>query len=503
MIMLQDVDRALRSLHDGTFAHTEIARYFSREAFVAGISAAFQQDGEDRSAGLRDLIFANEIDAFHGRAETAKVRKIGLRTLYRRRRAALRQISGYLNERLALDAAYAEPLHVLQACRDAYTSESEYAPEFSARCRAHREHRRTGELDLLEDNFALALRLRWTLTPVETVELQIANVETAFVKGDLAASMTALRSAYSILDLLPDRRLSHRAVLAEAHLALVSGHHEQARRLTEELADAILPSDEVWAQVHGLTGRIAALDGRPWECAIPAGLNEWDTLYLHAIRARHTLLSGRCDQAENASRIVHDSARSNGFAPLAAYTAATLAMCFGSAAPESRDSWAICALRMLTACSAAPEVAYDLFRLGRSGEPPSWLSKASEKDLAEIYTCLQPASHLSAFPGFEPFVAKLVGAIVRQAARGERLPDPDLEHLIELACEAADSMHAPAAIARELEALCGLGEFLKVLWPLEHVPRYASLFNSTAQTTVRAVTRALTRRQIRALSYVS
>lgn len=502
MIMQQDVDRALRSLHDDTFNDTEIARRFSRDAFISSVSAAFARHGDAEAADLRDLIFSSEIDAIQGRVETAKARGIGLRTLYRRRRAALRVICDYLNERLALDVTHAEPLDILRASAAAAGAPS-YNEAFKAHSSAHARHRMAGEIALLEDNVTLAVRLRWTLSPLEAIELKVMQVETAIVKGELSSATTLLRQTYSTLHHHSDRRLAQRAVLAEAQTAFYAGHHEQAARLADELASAASTGDAVWAQINALCGRIAALRGERWMPPSTGHLSEPDAFCLRAIAARHLLLRGSYGEAESESRAVFEFARRSGLLPLAAYAAATLALCYGSFAPDSRDSWAMAALKMLAACASSCEVAYDLFRLGTLANSMPWLSNASEKDLADIYLCLQPASHLAAYPAFKPFVEKLVGAIVKQGVAAEHLAESSMDDLVESAWDAARTLDSAAAVARELETLTGLGEFLKVVWPLEQVPRYAARFNSTARTTVRAVTRALTHRQIRALSHVS
>jgi hypothetical protein len=231
-------------------------------------------------------------------------------------------------------------------------------------------------------------------------------------------------------------------------------------------------------------------------------LEPHDELFLRAIEARCDLLRGRQQHAYPAAQSVFEVSRNSGYFAIAAYCAATAALCHGVADTGARAGWAVTALNLYAACGSTFDLAKDLFQTGIAQRPELLLAQTPDGTLVELYRCLQPCSPLNALPAFRELTASVVGATLMHTWYGE-ISQAATHRLIELAYDATGASAGSAPLAKELPHLAAFGEFLKVAVPEHRQGLFAERFTSSAGIIIRAITRALSHRRIRALSLVS
>jgi len=510
MVTQQQVQDALRHLHRGTFVATEIAQRFAvqmpwqhpRDAFTAAVSASFDHSDLEDAAELRDLIFQSDIQTNMSRTVAAGRCNLSLRSFYRKRQIALTVIAEHFNRLFETDPAIELLLRYLNETQASPEHESaidatftQFRYEFEA-CAA------AGDIMAMQTVVAKLTAYRDVLSPAESIETQVMQAEILIKTGDLGRAAAVLRSACAAPALYCSRRLLCSVLLQQARIAMGLGNIEQSMRLTFAIVQALASWEPQWAQAQALLGRAAALAGSEWSYAADPCLSARDDLQLQAVQARHTFLAGSFMQAHKDSLRIFAETHSRGLLPVAAYAAATLSICHGALDPIARDSWAVTALKLFASCGSALDIAQDLFQFGTAHRSTDWLTYAKESDLLEIYCCLRIANHSSTLRDFCPFIARLVRTIVKETAGG-KTAEAYINDLVDLAWDAARGSGDLASIAKELESLAQLAEFLKILWPASEQPQYTARFKSTAGIVVRAITRELSHRQIRALSHVS
>ena len=517
MVTDEDVRDALHVFHDEeTFAKCRLGRYVNRlypsasprAGFVAIVESAFQEFAAAQPMRrLRDIIFACDLERVVSREVAAKQIGIGLRTLFRKRTEAIRVIAAHFNALISASQSDL-PLPMVRGLINADAQPAEAARSkagdvFAGVRLAFESSRMRGDILGMQTAVAGLNGSRRLLDARAAAELAIMQADLDLCHGRVAAAASRLAPILDALLSLQSSRLTRRAILARARLSFLSGNLSDAENMAQMVGQGHV-LDEVSSSAAALRGRIALLTGRNWERPAAPPSRAYDRLELQAVESRHLLCSGEYSEAFETSREAHEESLRCGFLPVAAYSAATLAAASRAAHLTTSDHWAGLALQLLAASGGNAQIAKDLFQFPiGSAHAVRWFDGASCSDLAAIYLTLHSASALDGTQALADSLPLLLRTILMRAYNDE-IADSLTEALTEQLWNSAGPrdrvVHAYSA---ELQQISAFGEFLKVLIPAGQQPAFARRFQSAASVTIRAVTRSIGYRKMRALSFVS
>jgi hypothetical protein len=513
-----DVRDALRCFHDeATFSQCRVGisaqRLYpaasARAAFIAIVEHAFEAlPASTEGRRIRDVVFACDLEQALPRETAARHVGVAVRTLFRKRTQAIRIIADHMNAVIASSQSPLPPAILRMLDSDVEPVSLNKAVNgthdlFAGVRIAFESSRMRGDLSGMQRAIRSLTGARNRLNAREAAELNLMQADLAIGYGRVADAASRLTHVFDVLTTLQSSQLTRKALLAKGRLSFLTGNLSDTTR-TAALVHHGNALDEVSAAAVALCGRAALVTGHAWEMPAALPSRAYDRLQLRAVEARHILCRGECTNAYNASLEAHDESMACGFLPLAAYSAATLAAASRAARSSASDHWACQALQLLAACGANTLVACDLFEFPYAAENAvQWFGGAPCTDLQVIYLTIHGTSELHRTEALADSLPLLLRTILLRAYNHEA-SELSTEALIERLWNSVGCRDRVVhAYASELQRIIAFGDFLKVLVPRAQQPAFERRFRSAASVTIRAVTRSIGYRKIRALSIVS